>query len=136
MEPVTVKGGKGTVVLSDGVIHLLWNPKVRIEAADARAAMATVNAVAAGVEYPMLVDMTTTESLSRQARSVFTIRCAASRIALLGRSPVDRIIANWSLGVQTLPCPTRFFNSKTEAVTWLINKGAAEAGTDSRSDSS
>jgi hypothetical protein len=67
----------------------------------------------------MLVDMTTTESLSRQARSVFT-RCAASRIALLGTSPVDRILANWSLGVQNLPCPTRFFASKTEAMKWLL----------------
>ncbi len=64
----------------------------------------------------MLVDRTATESLSRQARSVFGIRCAASHIALLGSSPVDRILANWSLGVQNLPCPTRFFTSRTEAM--------------------
>ncbi|WP_309476719.1 hypothetical protein [Arthrobacter sp. ISL-95] len=42
-EPVEVDGGKGTVRLrSDGIIHLIWNPKVRIEAHDARAAMAAV----------------------------------------------------------------------------------------------
>lgn len=121
VEPTMVEGGKGTAALqNDGIIHLLWKPRVRIEAADAQAAMAAVNAVANGSEYPMLVDMTTTESLSRQARSVFTIRCAASRIALLGSSPVDRILANWSLGVQNLPCPTRFFNSSTEAMRWLL----------------
>jgi hypothetical protein len=83
--------------------------------------MAAVNTIAQESEYPMLVDMTTTESLSRQARSVFAIRCAASRIALLGTSPVDRILANWSLGVQNLPCPTRFFNSRTEAMKWLLS---------------
>lgn len=121
MEPIVVKGGKGTVALQDDeIIHLLWKPGVRIEAADAQAAMAAVNTVAQVSEYPMLVDMSTTESLSRQARSVFTIRCAASRIALLGTSPVDRLLANWSLGVQSLPCPTRFFNSRTEAVKWLL----------------
>ena len=83
------------MLLQDGgIIHLLWHPEVLIEAADAHAAMAAVNAIAKESEYPLLVDMTATESLSRQARSVFGIRCAASRIALLGRSPVDRLLAN------------------------------------------
>lgn len=125
VESIVIDGGKGLVsLLEDGILHLLWNPKARIEATDARAAMAAVNAVAGGSEYPMLVDMRTTESLSRQARSVFGTRCAASRIALLGKSPVDRILANWSLGVQNLPCPTRFFNSRTEAVNWLLTPAA------------
>ncbi|MGY4542626.1 hypothetical protein ACVWY0_002550 [Arthrobacter sp. UYNi723] len=44
-----VDGGKGTVaLLDDGIIHLLWKPRVRIEAADAQAAMAAVNAIANG----------------------------------------------------------------------------------------
>jgi hypothetical protein len=121
VEAIVSEGGKGTVTLENQeIIHLLWKPKVRIEASDAKAAMAAVNSVAQDLEYPMLVDMTTTESLGRQARSVFTTRCAASRIALLGTSPVDRILANWSLGIQNLPCPTRFFTSKTEAMTWLL----------------
>lgn len=121
MEPIVLEGGKGTVALeNDEVIHPLWTPEVRIETADARAAMAAVNSIGQESEYPMLVDMTTTESLSREARSVFTIRCAASRIALLGTSPVDRILANWSLGVQNLPCPTRFFTSRAEAMKWLL----------------
>lgn len=119
---VMVIGDKGKLSLQDdGIIHLLWEPHVRIEAPDAQAAMAAVNAIAAGAVYPMLVDMALTKSLSRQARSVFTIPCAASRIALLGSSPVDRILANWSLGVQDLPCPTRFFTSKPEAIRWLLH---------------
>jgi hypothetical protein len=86
-------------------IHLPWNPRAKIEAADARAVMAAVNTIADGAEYPMLVDMTSAASLSRHARSVFGIHCAASRIALLGTSPVDRILVNWSMGMQNLPCP-------------------------------
>jgi hypothetical protein len=121
LEPITIEGGKGTVELQeDEFIHLLWNPRVRIEAVDARAVMAAVNALAGDLEYPMLVDMRTTEALSRQARSVFSLKCAASRIALLGKSPIDRLLANWSMGVQNLPCPTRFFNSETEALKWLL----------------
>ncbi|MDQ0767786.1 hypothetical protein QF031_000535 [Pseudarthrobacter defluvii] len=120
MEPVMVDGGKGSVELrGDGVIHLVWEPKVRIEVEDAQAAMAAVNRIAGDGNYPMLVDMATTENVSIQARSVFSIPCAANRIALLGTSPVDRIIANFFLGVHVPPCPTRFFTSRTEAMKWV-----------------
>ena len=47
----------------------------------------------------MLVDMATRQLRSRQACYVISIRCAASRIALLSTSPVNRILASWSLGV-------------------------------------
>jgi hypothetical protein len=104
---------------SDGIIHLIWEPKVRIELQDAEAAMAAVNWIAGDSTYPMLVDMATTEDVTRAARSVFSIPCAANRIALLGASPVDRIIANFFLGVHIPPCPTRFFTSRTESMTWL-----------------
>ena len=120
LEPLTFDGGKGTVELrSDGVIHLIWEPKARIELQDAQAAMAAVNRIAGEQTYPMLVDMATTENVTRAARSVFSIPCAADRIALLGASPVDRIMANFFLGVHIPPCPTRFFTSRTESMKWL-----------------
>jgi hypothetical protein len=120
MEPLEVEGGKGIVQLDPtGVIRLSWASAVRIEEADARAAMAAVNEIVNGGEYPMLVDMASTSSVSRKARAVFSIPCAASRIALLGASPVDRVLANFFLGVHIPPCPTRFFTSRTEAMVWL-----------------
>lgn len=120
MAPVTVDGGKGSVELSDGrFVHLRWLPKIDILVEDARAAMATVNEVCQGSEYPMLVDMEAVASVSREARAVWSIPCSASRIALLGRSPVDRVLANFFLGVHIPPCPTRFFTSRSEALDWL-----------------
>jgi hypothetical protein len=128
VEPITVKGGKGTVDLEDGrYIHLVWNRSVRIEDVDAHAAMASVNVIADGGEYPMLVDMATTESVSRQARAVFSIPCAASRIALLGSSPVDRVLANFFLSLHVPPCPTRFFTSRDDAMAWLLEEPANQA---------
>jgi hypothetical protein len=128
VEPITVKGGKGTVDLDDGrYIHLVWNRSVRIEEVDAHAAMASVNVVADGGEYPMLVDMATTESVSRQARAVFSIPCAASRIALLGSSPVDRVLANFFLSLHVPPCPTRFFTSRDDAMAWLLEEPARKS---------
>ncbi|MGX9898820.1 DUF7793 family protein [Arthrobacter sp. SA17] len=121
VEPIVIDGGKGTVALgSDGVIHLVWKPKVSIDRRDSEAAMAMVNEISGGSEYPMLVDMATTESVSRDARAVFSIPCAANRIALLGSSPVDRVLANFFLGIYTPPCPTRFFTSRTDAMAWLM----------------
>ena len=122
MEPITISGGKGTLELgADGIIHLAWKPGIVLEGDDVHAAMATLREITDGSEYPMLVDMGTTKAVTRQAKSAFQIPSAASRIALLGSSPVDRIIANFTIGRQTLPCPTRFFISRDEALTWLLH---------------
>ena len=121
MEALTIEGGKGTIKLGpDGFISLVCNPDIVLEFDDAQTAMAKLNEISAGSRYPMLVDMTNTQSVTRQARSVFSIPCAASRIALLGSSPVDRVVANFTLGLQSLACPTRFFTSRDETMSWLL----------------
>jgi hypothetical protein len=121
MEPITVDGGKGTIELGvNGIIHLKWKPGIVLDGDDVHAAIATLNEITDGSEYPMLVDMGTTKAVTRQAKSAFQIPCAASRIALLGSSPVDRVIANFTIARQTLPCPTRFFTSRDEALNWLL----------------
>jgi hypothetical protein len=121
MKPITVDGGKGTVELNaEGVLHLVWKQGTVLEADDVHAAMAKVNEVADGAEYPMLIDITNTQAVTRQAKSAFSVRCAASRIALLGSSPVNRVIANFAMSRRTLPCPTRFFASRNEAMDWLL----------------
>nr|WP_284983062.1 STAS/SEC14 domain-containing protein [Arthrobacter sp. efr-133-TYG-118] len=124
MVPDTADGGKASVALGvDGLLHLRWSPGVDIEVEDARAAMAKVNELCQQEQHPMLVDMATVASVSREARGIWSIPCGASRIALLGTSPVDRVLANFFLGVHIPPCPTRFFTSRSEALDWL-NSGA------------
>ncbi|WP_142060055.1 STAS/SEC14 domain-containing protein [Pseudarthrobacter sp. B4EP4b] len=121
MNPIIVDGGKGTVELGDeGVLHLVWQRETVLEATDVHAAMAIVNELADGAEYPMLIDISNTQAVTRQAKSVFSVKCAASRIALLGSSPVNRVIANFAMARRTLPCPTRFFTSRDEALSWLL----------------
>ena len=117
---------------TDDVMFLAWKPGVRIEAANALAAVEAVNELAAGSRYPLLVTMADTAHLSRAARDVFVEPCAASRIALLGNNPVDRMLADYQLAVQEPPCPTRFFTSETEAVAWLRNpsEGGRQEGQD------
>ena len=103
----------------DGLIRLVWPSGVRITGPSARAAFDAVNRLSADQRRPMLVDMATTKSVAREARAVFGERSAASRIALLGHSPVDRVIANFTLGVSQVPCPTRFFTDRAKAMAFL-----------------
>ncbi|XAS66677.1 STAS/SEC14 domain-containing protein [Micrococcaceae bacterium Sec5.7] len=104
-----------------GYLRLTWLRDASISEADAETAMAQVNLLCGEDRHPMVVDMATTADVSRGARAVFGRPCQASRIALLGASPVDRVIANFILGINKLPCPTKFFTSEREALSWLVS---------------
>ncbi|MEJ1115505.1 STAS/SEC14 domain-containing protein [Paenarthrobacter sp. CCNWLY172] len=120
MTSITVAGGKGTVALTtDDVLQLVWGQGTVLVGDDVHAAMATINEIADGAEYPLLIDITLTRQVTPGAKSVFSTKCAASRIALLGTNPVSRVIANFAMARRSLPCPTRFFASRDEAMTWL-----------------
>jgi hypothetical protein len=106
-----------------GVLQLRWERNASISEADAEDAMRSVNELCGQERRPMLVDMATTAQVSRGARAVFGRPCQASRIALLGSSPVDKVMANFVLGVSKLPCPTRFFTSREDAMHWLTTAG-------------
>ena len=109
------------VIDDEGMLILVWPRGVTITGPAARHAMDEVNRICGDTRRPMLVDMATTKSVAREARVVFGERCAASRIAMLGRSPVDRVIANFALGriPPRPPCPTKFFTDRDQAYAFL-----------------
>jgi hypothetical protein len=111
-----------------GFVRLWWAPGVTITGDLAREAVAALDRVCAGQRRPMLVDMTATGQLTRAARVVFAQESAASAIALLGKSAVDRVIANFALGVSPVPVPTRFFTSESVALTWLRDVSCEQRG--------
>jgi hypothetical protein len=101
------------------ILHLIWDYGTRIDAENAQAAMDAVNRGANGGTYPLLVDMAGTSFLSNEARAVFAQPSAATRIALLGEGPVDRMLVEYQLSTGPVPCPTRFFTSRADALAWL-----------------
>lgn len=107
------------VVEADGLVRLSWRQGVSISGELAERAMLRVDELNGDTERPLLVVMRGTGSLSREARMVFARRCTASRIALLGSSAVDRVLANFALGVRSQPVPTRFFTDEDLALGWL-----------------
>jgi hypothetical protein len=118
-EPGAASSYESLTIDDEGFIRLVWPRGARITGPSARAAFDAVNRISADHRRPMLVDMATTDSVAREARTVFGQPSAASRIALLGRSPVDRVIANFTLGVSQVPCPTKFFTDRAKAIAFL-----------------
>ncbi len=102
-----------------GVIRLVWDGGVAINEAIARRALADANDLCGSGKLPLLVAMATTSSVDRPARAVFAEPCKPSRIALLGSSAVDRLIANFVLGVNKPPHPIKFFGEEAAALAWL-----------------
>lgn len=102
-----------------GVLQLKWERNAIIQTGDAEAAVCMVNEMCGKTELPLLVDMATTKSVSRGARAVFAQTCQASLIALLGASPVDKVIVNFVLAMNRSVRPKRFFTSRAEAMEWL-----------------
>jgi len=118
-QPTDSSEYESLTINDEGLLLLVWPRGVKITGPSARRAFDEVNRICGATRRPMLVDMATTKSVAREARAVFGEPCAASRIALLGRSPVDRVIANFTLGVSTVPCPTKFFTSRDQAMAFL-----------------
>ncbi|MCU1516063.1 MAG: hypothetical protein JWQ75_784 [Pseudarthrobacter sp.] len=123
-------GTEAGLTLDDGgVVQLRWPRGASISEQDAENAMRQVNELCGQSRHPMLVDMATTAQVSRGARAVFGRPCQASRIALLGASPVDKVLANFILGINRLPCPTRFFTSRDDAMAWLLTEAVGQQRT-------
>lgn len=110
----------------DGILQLRWPPHSIVGPGDAELAMQMVNEFCGTSTRPMLVDMTTTAKVSREAREVFSLPCQASPIALLGASPVDEVVANFVLAMNKTR-PKRFFTSREEAMNWLKTATAAQS---------
>lgn len=125
MDKVNVKG-KGTMELSGGVLRLRWKQGAYIGIDVANAALSAITALGGGKKLPMLVEIQGVTH-SAAARKVMPDPSTISRIALLGSSPVDRVIAMFRLTLVTAGCPIRYFTSREKAMAWLLGE-TEEAG--------
>ncbi len=114
------------IVVPSGIVRLSWALGLRITGALAVAARAAVDELNGDRERPLLVEMAGTDTPTREAREQFGQRCTASRVALLGESPVDRIRASFAPRLQrrAFPVPTHFFTAEPAALAWLLNRAA------------
>ncbi len=117
--PTDAADGTFTVWVEEGIVLLRWTHGVVITGARAAAAMRAVDRLNGEQKRPLLVDMTGTDTLTRDGRETFRGDVQVSRIALVGHSAVDRVIANFGLRVSSLRIPSRFFSSVPAGLAWL-----------------
>lgn len=109
-----------TVDLSeDGIVEVTLPPNTVVRSPEAQAAAAAVRAFADGRRLPLLLTVTGVLSVTNDARLAYTDSMFVSACALLGESPVDRVIAHYLLRARSDSVPARFFTSEAEARDWL-----------------
>lgn len=102
-----------------GIIEIVLPADAEIEGPDARMAGTEVRALANGRRMPVLLTITGVMRISPEARHVYSSSIAASAFALVGETPVDRVIAHYLLRSKTETIPAQFFMSEAEAIDWL-----------------
>lgn len=102
-----------------GIIEVVLPANEEIEGPEARMAGVAVRALASGRRMPVLLVITGVVGVSVEARHVYATSIAASAFALVGESPVDRVIAHYLLRSRTETIPAQFFLSEAEAIDWL-----------------
>ncbi len=109
----------GVVELRAGVIRLCWDSGSVVTEDVARDVMARVSAFCCGRRRPLLVPTRWLEALGPRARNVFAAKWPLRRVAVIGTSPVDKIIFVFYVARHRPVCPTQFFTSEVDAVRWL-----------------
>lgn len=102
-----------------GIIKVTLPPNQMIEEPQGRVAGAAVRSLAHGRRLPVLLVMTGVVGVSAEVRHLYVNSVAPSAVALLGESPVDRVIAHYLLRWKTETTPAQFFTSEPDAVAWL-----------------
>ena len=115
--PVLKAAGVG--ISDEGHLTLVLPPGEVVTESMAAEVSEKVQRLAGPHRLPMLLTLTGVDSISRGARDVFSAARELSAVAVIGMSPVDRVIANFLLGGEVQPCPTRYFSRETEAREWL-----------------
>lgn len=103
----------------DGIVEVTLPPNSIVRSSEARAAAVAVRSLADGRRLPVLLTVTGVLSVTNDARLAYTNSVAVSACALLGESPVDRVIAHYLLRAKPTSLPARFFTSEAEARDWL-----------------
>lgn len=103
----------------EGFLRVVLRPGGRITAEDGTLVRERCLALTGGTGASVLLQVTGVESVSRGAVRYFSEAVTITAFAILGSTPVDRVIAHGRHGLPTPQCPTRYFTDEQEALAWL-----------------
>ncbi|MGN7201417.1 DUF7793 family protein [Arthrobacter sp. SAFR-044] len=106
-------------VIGDRVLRITLSPGGRITAADGALVRERFLTLTAGAGAAVLLQITGVQSVSRDAVEVLSRSTTVTAFAILGSTPVDRVIAHGMHGLPHPACPSRYFSDEQEALEWL-----------------
>jgi len=105
--------------IGEGILQITLRPGGRIAAEDGTLVRERFMALTAGAGAAVLLQITGVESVSPGAVRFFSEAATITAFAILGSTPVDRVIAHSLRGLPMPQCPSRYFSDEQEALTWL-----------------
>lgn len=102
-----------------GICRITLRPNARITEEDGSRTREELLALTGGARGGVLLEITGVGSVSREAISVYSSAVTVSAFAILGTSPVDRVIAHGLLGLPLPACPSQYFTDEAAALDWL-----------------
>jgi hypothetical protein len=104
----------------DGIVTIVFAPRVATGLTDARAAVDAMIQLTGGRRSPLLVDMHGFGPPDRSARLELARRGdVVSAVALIVDTPLSRMLGTFFLSVSKPPYPTRLFEDEASALAWL-----------------
>jgi len=106
----------------DHICRSVVKNKAEVDLKEARLATEAVIRLFKGEKGPILVDIREIKSISKEAREHFTMKNRepnVNSIALLVKSPLSMLIANFFLGINKAVVPTKLFTNEKKALEWL-----------------
>lgn len=111
----------------DGVIRVIFLPGAEVTLEDMKEINVISTKLSENKKVPVFTDIREIKSMTREARLFASSEIAVkvtSAVAALTGTPVSRVLANFFMGINKPPFPTRLFTSEAKALEWL--KGFTE----------
>ncbi len=121
MDGTALTGESFTIELRDGVMWIEWVSSATVTALEASNLVDRADGLRSCGFPPMLVMLNGMVSLSRGALSTFSHGLSIAAMALVGPSPVDRLLTSYFTEVHDPPYPTRHFAIAEDARAWLAD---------------
>jgi hypothetical protein len=108
---------------ADNIMRVTYIDKAEETLADAQTMMAEIlRRIPEGKKYPILVDLSTTKSVTAEARAYHAgseTGRIASAVALMVTSPIAKTIGNFYLAMNKPLFPVRLFTNEEDGLVWL-----------------
>jgi hypothetical protein len=113
--------------IEDGLVRITLLPGARITSTHTADVRKQLISVFGGEPSAVLLRLDGIAMIDRDAMVQYAQAVTVTALALVGQTPVDRLVAHRLVGLTSPRCPTRYFTDPQEALDWLRTRPPAEA---------